>query len=242
MLCVHAGAKRADLNEISNILCPPETDTYQPVPHLTVIEMVKKDLSSQGFNVAGEEYAVSQETKGVRYGSRMFGIIKLVHNTMFNIAVGIRNSHDKTLSLGLTVGSSIFVCDNLAFIGDFMKFRKHTSFILQDLPELLAELTGSIPALIEYQDTVFNDLRAVELTKPLANDFVVRAAQEGVITSDKILKVLKEFYEPKHPEFSEPTLWSMTNAFTEVLKGSNVFDLAGRTAKLYKLAELDIPN
>jgi len=45
------------------------------------------------------------------------------------VALGLRNSHDKSFSLALTVGFRVFVCDNLAFIGDFQAViaKKHTS-------------------------------------------------------------------------------------------------------------------
>jgi len=41
-------------------------------------------------------------------------------------AVGLRNSHDKSFPIGIAFGSRVFVCDNLAFIGDQVIRRKHT--------------------------------------------------------------------------------------------------------------------
>lgn len=42
-------------------------------------------------------------------------------------SIGVRNSHDKSFSLGLTVGYRVFVCDNLSFHGDFTPVtRKHS--------------------------------------------------------------------------------------------------------------------
>jgi hypothetical protein len=34
-------------------------------------------------------------------------------------SIGIRNSHDKSLRLGLTAGLRVFVCSNMAFSGEF---------------------------------------------------------------------------------------------------------------------------
>jgi hypothetical protein len=34
-------------------------------------------------------------------------------------SIGIRNSHDKSIRLGLTAGLRVFVCSNMAFSGDF---------------------------------------------------------------------------------------------------------------------------
>ncbi|MBZ5492139.1 MAG: hypothetical protein LAO76_14505 [Acidobacteriia bacterium] len=34
-------------------------------------------------------------------------------------SIGIRDSHDKSIRLGLTAGLRVFVCSNMAFSGDF---------------------------------------------------------------------------------------------------------------------------
>jgi hypothetical protein len=46
----------------------------------------------------------------------------------------------------------------------------------------------------------------------------VRAAEEGAIPSCDILAVLNEYRRPKYEEFSDPTMWSLFNSFTEVAK------------------------
>jgi hypothetical protein len=40
-----------------------------------------------------------------------------MHGARF--ALGIRNAHDKSFRLAVTVGYRVFVCENLAFSGDF---------------------------------------------------------------------------------------------------------------------------
>ena len=51
-----------------------------------------------------------------------------------------------------------------------------------------------------------------------ARSSIVRAAELGVINSSDILPVYREFKKPSHEEFSEPTRWSLMNAFTETIK------------------------
>src|SRR5215813_12120740 len=59
---------------------------------------------------------------------KMFGVLDL--ETTFEgcrFSIGIRNANDKSMRLALTVGYRVFVCDNLAFHGDFTPVtRKHT--------------------------------------------------------------------------------------------------------------------
>src|SRR2546421_10666150 len=51
---------------------------------------------------------------------KMFGIMEL--ETQFEgcrFAIGIRNAHDKSMRLAMTGGYRVFVCENMAFNGDF---------------------------------------------------------------------------------------------------------------------------
>jgi hypothetical protein len=53
-------------------------------------------------------------------GMRMFGVIDL--SSGFDgcrFAIGLRNSHDKSLRLSCTVGLRVFVYENLAFHGKY---------------------------------------------------------------------------------------------------------------------------
>ena len=51
-----------------------------------------------------------------------------------------------------------------------------------------------------------------------ARSRIVRAAELGTINSSDIVPVFKEFKNPRHPEFAEPTRYSLLNAFTETIK------------------------
>src|SRR5437660_12827270 len=66
---------------------------------------------------------------------RMFGVLDLeTQMDGCRFSIGIRNSHDKSLRLGLTAGIRVFVCSNMAFSGDFTPvLAKHSkSFNLID--------------------------------------------------------------------------------------------------------------
>ena len=51
-----------------------------------------------------------------------------------------------------------------------------------------------------------------------ARSRIVRAAELGAINSSDIVPVFNEFKNPRHPEFAEPTRYSLLNAFTETIK------------------------
>jgi len=115
--------------ELAQVPTPPGTTTHRPVPHHEIVEALVETLSFRHIGIVGEEYAVSTD------GMRMFGVLDL--EAAFEgcrFAIGLRNSHDKSFRLSCTVGVRVFVCENLAFSGDFTpvlaKHSKH--FSLQD--------------------------------------------------------------------------------------------------------------
>ena len=68
-------------------------------------------------------------------------------------------------------------------------------------------------------ETVCEDLKVIYLKNDDEARFrIVRAAELGAINSSDIVPVLKEFKNPRHPEFAEPTRYSLLNAFTETIK------------------------
>jgi hypothetical protein len=67
-------------------------------------------------------------------GMKMFGVLDLGALLIPGCRFAIRNSHDKSMRLGLTIGARVLVCMNIAFHGDFQPLlAKHSkSFSLVD--------------------------------------------------------------------------------------------------------------
>src|SRR5579864_2506797 len=108
--------------ELAQIPVPEATRTHKPIPHHQIVESLVQTLGFRHIGVVNEEYAVSADAM------KMFGVLDLTTEMDgCRFAIGIRNSHDKSLRLGLTVGLRVFVCSNMAFSGDFRPvLRKHT--------------------------------------------------------------------------------------------------------------------
>ena len=47
---------------------------------------------------------------------------------------------------------------------------------------------------------------------------IIGAAEAGAIPSCDILPVFNEYQNPTHEEFTDPNIWNLYNAFTEVAK------------------------
>ena len=111
---VASGLSKIGRAELAQIAVPAATSTHKPVPHHTIVEALVETLSFRHIAPVQEEYAVSSD------GMKMFGVLDLeTQMEGCRFSIGIRNSHDKSIRLGLTAGLRVFVCSNMAFSGDF---------------------------------------------------------------------------------------------------------------------------
>src|SRR5262249_33279296 len=84
------------------------------IDELDKVDQAFETLSFRHIGVVQEEYAVSPD------GMKVFGVLDLeTQMEGCRFSIGFRNSHDKSLRLGLTAGLRVFVCSNMAFSGDF---------------------------------------------------------------------------------------------------------------------------
>ena len=100
---------RQDLRELP---VPEATTTHRPIPHADIVAALIETLGFRHLEVLEDEYAVSAD------GMRMFGMLDLKTEAQgVRFSIGIRNSHDKSFSLAVTVGYRVMVCENMAFWG-----------------------------------------------------------------------------------------------------------------------------
>ena len=113
-LIAHCGAEKITRQELQNLPVPESTGTFKPIPHHEVVSALIETLGFRQIGVVREEYAATPD------GMRMFGVMDLEAGfTGCRFSLGLRNSNDKSMRLALKVGYRTFVCDNLAFQGDF---------------------------------------------------------------------------------------------------------------------------
>jgi hypothetical protein len=212
MLIMEEG-KYVSREEVARIDTPSSTDTWRPVSHIDVIEAVTEVVKAHRWDIADERFGLASE------GQKMFGVMEISRSSspQWHRCIGIRNSHDKTLAVGLSAGIVVLVCSNLAFGGTRLINRKHTSRI--DLNELIDRAVASLEDDFLTTETRCEDLKdAYMKDDDEARSCIVRAAELGVINSSDILPVYREYKQPSHEEFREPTRWSLLNAFTETVK------------------------
>lgn len=232
-LMLHCGAHSVDRQEVGIVPTPGPTSTWTPIPHIDLVKQVEATIRSNGLVVGTQAHSLTHD------GMRYFGLMEIqrcLDDQDYCWVLGLRNSHDKTFPAGVVAGSSVFCCDNLAFYGEVKLARKHTRFILRDLPGLVQGAVGRLMERWHHQDSRIASYKLADLDERTAHDLVVRALDVGVCPNRSIPLVLQEWRQPRHPEFQSRSVWSLFNAFTETLKG-NLIELPRRTEALHGLLD-----
>ena len=189
-----------------------------------------ESLAYRKLQVVQDEYAVSPD------GMRLFGFLALnLEHQGIRLALGIRNSHDKSFSLGITVGYRVFVCDNLAFHGDFMPVtKKHTKHL--DVIDTVNTAVDKAQRHFEPMKVRVDAWRDHSLPDMKAKEIIYNAFIIGDLEAPKHLaaRVHQNYFEPTYPEFEPRTLWSLSNAFTNSLKALDPMPQFRATAALGK--------
>jgi hypothetical protein len=210
----HARSVLIGRQDLKDLPTPEPTATHFPIPHARFVETLAESLHFRHLEIVGEEFAVSPD------GMRFFGALTLnVEESGVRIALGLRNSHDKSFSLGLTVGHRVFVCDNLALFGDYAPvMRKHTKKV--EIEALLAVAIDDMQRTFEPMRYQIEFFRNFELSDARAKIIIYDAFLGGEADLPKHLgaAVHHHYFEPEYDEFKPRTLWSLENAFTSALK------------------------
>jgi len=214
--------------ELALVPTPIGTATHKPIPHAEVVSAIVETLGFRQIAVHAEEYAVSKD------GMRMFGILEL--QTGFEgcrFSIGVRNSHDKSMRLALTVGYRVLVCDNMAFHGDFEPvLAKHSKNLrlLETLSIGIDQMQRNFKPMVESVER----WRGSQITDVTAKMIIYQAFIESELDIPKHLArpVHDLYFNPQLEEFQSRTMWSLSNAFTSALKQLEPVSQFKVTAKL----------
>ncbi|WP_409029375.1 DUF932 domain-containing protein [Gracilimonas sediminicola] len=238
-LLTQCGSQRCSLEQLLTIPEPEKTKSYTPLNHYDFavnILTIASDLL-KGYRFDGDSYALSSD------GQKMFGVISFRKinpgpDEELKVAIGLRNSYNKTMSAGLVVGSSVLVCDNLVFSGDIKVMRKHQG---EDMHEDLHDQI--VTAIYKSQhnfDQISQDVEAMKnrtMSQKEKYEFIGLLTGEGILSATQSSAAYKELWKPSHEEFQVDTLWAGYNCATEALKSSPVHQIIQRHSALHKITK-----
>jgi hypothetical protein len=227
-LLAHCDTFKITREQLSLIITPEGTATHHPLPHYTIVQALIEALAFRHISVMRDEYAVSLD------GMKMFGVLDL--ETAFEgcrFSIGIRNSNDKSMRLAMTVGYRVFVCDNMAFQGDFSPVlaKQTKNFSLIDAVSVGVDRMQRNFEPMRRQIELWKESRVEDQEAKLV---IYQAFVEGELEAPKHLarRVHDLYFNPQFEEFAPRTRWSLANAFTSAFKELDPIPQFKATAKL----------
>ena len=226
---------REDLSKFDDATLALHTRSHKPVPFSTGINVVQDVAEAAGFRFGEEQYALA------RNDTQLFGLIEVLNfsSEESKICFGVRSSVNKSLSWQLCGGESLTVCTNLDLFGNIVLKRKQTTFVMSDLRVLVKGFMGQFTASVEQRAEQVTRYKSAQLKDATANHTIIQMLRQGIINTQRVEKVVNEYYEPSHVEHlneeGERTNWTLFNAATEAFKGSPISTYTERSQKLHTL-------
>lgn len=202
------GSKTVSRTEVREVVTPEQTGSHFPIPHSVerfmdigmieaptgLLEMVEQGLIDAGFNVEDESHVLARD------GQRYFGGLRITREDLASkerqMVCGIRNSHDKAFASAICIGSQMMVCSNLCFSSEKVLARKHTKFILRDLPDVINKVIASLLAEWHSMEERIDAYKQVFLTHEQAALLFNVLAEKKALPESKTYKAFKVWLDP----------------------------------------------
>ena len=204
---------RMNYHQLTETPTPNGTATHLPVPHSTVVTMMRHHANDKGLRIIQEAHLTDHDDK------RYFGLFQVAGgHGEYSTIIGLRNSHDKSIPIGICIGNAPFVCSNLCFDNQFVAKARHTINVYSTIHERISEL---LDKAIDSQTDTHRRIERMKnqfVNRSRGDSFIWDCVQDNIITLKQGLDTRKQWYEPEHNEFSASNAWSLQNAFTNVLR------------------------
>jgi hypothetical protein len=229
-LILHCGSEATTLAQVLAVPVPEATDTWSPVAYGDAINFLKDTARERlGLEVKSESFGLNKA------GLQMFGRITLdTGDSEKGLSIGMRQSYDKSLALGLVGGANVFVCDNLVFSGDAFKVvRRNTVNVWEDFQRLVNEQVGTAMQSFEKVQGEIEAMKAKPCHLDRGFALLGVAIGKGLMTPHQASVAFGDWSEPRHEEFSDRNVWGLYNAVTEGLKKGGPATVIDRHVKAH---------
>src|SRR5438094_3832001 len=186
-LMLHRGGWEATKADLATVPVPDPTPSYHPVPYDRFVEEVELHVPRFGLNIQSSSFALARE------GSQMVGVLTCTNGHAgkdYALAIGLRNSYDRSLSVGLVAGTRVFCCDNFAFSGEVSMARKHTANVFRDLPDLIYRMLSQVTVMKARTDEEIAGMKVTPISPVHAHHIMVAAIRSGITPASRLPKIL----------------------------------------------------
>jgi len=236
----HVDTVRVSEHEVRAEPRPEFTSTWHPFSHAEILDAVGKACKDLELKIVRKEYSIRKESK--MFASWEISAVEGIRANMkeMNFSIGIRNSIDKTHSVGFCAGKRVFVCDNLVFSGDFVIFRKHTGQL--ELGEITILAKESLEALIPKFKSLnvwHNKLKRIRLTDEQASLLACAAMRKELVPASKYPQ-FHSLYFDKDSKYTR-TLHGFHGACTELMMSNSLLTIQWKNEQFNRFLDYEVP-
>jgi len=237
-----SGVKPATLEELMAMSTPEPSKTWTPVAHVAVPEAVERLVADRKWSFVDPDnkfdIVVTQDEV------KMFGVTKVIIPGVevdheFQMAIGFRNSHDKSIALRVSVGVEVMVCYNMIITGDIQVRREHTLNI--GPLETFGRAFDLIPDAASRLTRWFGDLRNVRISEAEGVAMLADAVEADALPIVDFMAARDSFltaYANANPLVAHGgTVWSAYQAVTEQFKKHSLYRTQAYSTKLNALVD-----
>ncbi len=230
-MVLHRGGQLVAKQELDLIAIPEETDSYVPVSHYHLADKiltVSQDLLTD-FTLVGESYAIA------RQGQQLFALLQFKReHSEIGLSVAFRNSYDRSMSVGLAIGASVFICDNLALHGEIAVMKKHTKGVWNTLEDIAITTLYKAQHNFEKVVTDAQRLKGIPIDNREAFQLMGLLYGRDIVSPRQLPVIRDEWLKPSHEEFKGRNKWNFFNAVTEALKSTPPISIMEKHVKAYR--------
>jgi hypothetical protein len=224
MLMLHKGCRRVARADLADIPVPEASGRHMPVAHHVLAETVVATAEDLGLPLRNETWGISDD------GMRLFAaldfdpIAKLKMPKGTGPSLGLRHANDKSISVQLTAGARVFLCDNGCMLGEIETVRrKHTSGLDLDslIRDALTEYLERLPDFGRMHDELVSSRLTSMRAKALIHDAFLT---HGVMATKYLPAVSETYFKSREARrmFPQRNRWTLYQAFTETFKKQSV--------------------
>ena len=209
--------------------------SWRGIQHGDLVDTILDEVALRGWGVAEMKFSTHRD------GADLVGAMDILPGADSGIDVppgmafglGFMTSNARRRALRVYVGGRVFVCNNGMASGTIVCRKKHS---------LHTDLTGEIERSLDRYaveagklSTMVARMRETHVDPGTVSDLLTEAGEKDMMPKKYLWDVSREFYRPSHPEHGEGTVWTLTNAFTEIVKRNPAHSQLSQMANFHRM-------
>lgn len=224
-----------DRSTVMAVPQPSFTSTWHPVSHAEVLRALFASAEANNVEIVSEKHSLASN------GSNLFSTFTINGDGLVNppgirFQLGLRNSLNKTMAIGITTGTHVVVCSNMMFTGEFITFRKHTNGL--DLQELYLMMGYAVYQSVQKLQKLADwheSMKGYLLWKNEHKGLIFDAMRRGAVAPSKFDAWCDAYDEER--KLNGETLFSWHGAGTRVCRDESLFSISNKTTTLNAIAD-----